>query len=62
MDLGDDEFEKRLKDALKKRLKITVENGDFTDPNERHVKVFFGYHEVAKCSFNVKQKAEYDDY
>jgi hypothetical protein len=62
MDMSKIEFEKRMVEALKAHLKFEVEGGDFTDPNTRVVKVRFGYHEVAKFSFNVKEKEEYSDY
>lgn len=40
----------------------TLDNpdGGFTDPNRRVIRLFLGKDEVARCSFDVVQKREYE--
>lgn len=45
---------------LKESLDLRVEDGDFTDPNRRTVKVLFDGKEVSRASFDVRSRREYE--
>ena len=45
---------------LKENLSIEVDDGDFTDPNRRTIKLFLGKEEISRASFDVVQKREYE--
>lgn len=56
--------EKSLKqqvlDILESSLRIEVEDGDFTSPNDRIIKVMLGRKCVTQARFNVNSRREYE--
>lgn len=47
-------------DELEDRLYLTLEEGDFTNPNVRTVRLIFDGRVLSAVTFNVVQKKEYD--
>lgn len=50
----------RVLKLLKDELRINVESGGFTEPNNRIISVKFGDHIVCKETFDVTQRREYE--
>lgn len=44
---------------LRGNLRITVERGGFTDPNNRRISITLGEHEVTSADLDVVQQREY---
>jgi hypothetical protein len=49
-----------MKSYLKDRLRIKLENGDFTDPNNRRIVLLLEDREIDAVSFSVRQTREYE--
>ncbi len=46
--------------ALSSQLRVSVQDGDFTDPNRRTLKLFLGKTCVSSTSFDVTTRREYE--
>lgn len=49
-----------LLELLKDSLSIRVEDGDFTDPNTRRVKLYLDKECISSSSFSVRSRREYE--
>lgn len=47
-------------EALSSRLRVSVEDGDFTDPNRRTLKLLLGKKCISQTSFDVRGRREYE--
>lgn len=49
-----------LIEFLKENLKVEVQPGHFTDPNNRELRIFIGDEHITTANFDVVQKREYE--
>ena len=54
------EMKALIKEVLAESMTLEVETGDFVDPNKRTLKVLFDKKCVAKVTFDISQKTEYE--
>ncbi len=47
-------------ETLRTELRVSVEDGDFTDPNRRTLKLFLGKKCISQTSFDVRSRREYE--
>ncbi len=49
-----------IAEVLASQLRVSVEDGDFTDPNRRTLKLFLGKKCISQTSFDVRSRREYE--
>lgn len=55
-----DDILEAVKEYLKWNLKIEIDKGDFTNPNDRKISVVLGGEVIAEEYFDVVQKPKYE--
>lgn len=49
-----------LIELLKENLKFEVQNGHFTDPNKRELRLWFGEELITSVEIDIKERPEYE--
>jgi hypothetical protein len=60
MTVADERIIAVCREMLEKDLNIEVEEGGFTDPNGRTIKLILHGKQIASCSINIKSRREYE--